>query len=75
MSLVAAQNLSEKPTNLTGSREAALVRLTSENITLVNTEILVILDLVPPKDIQDAIYQARVLLTAAKLKNENFEHA
>ena len=74
MALVAAQNPSERPTNFTEAREAALVRLARQDITLVSAKVLVILDLVPPKDIQNAIFQAKVLLSAANLRNEDYEH-
>ena len=58
---VAAQNLPERPSNFTGSREAALVCLTGEDITLVNAKILVMLDLVPPIDIETAVTSSTII--------------
>ena len=62
---VASQNLSESDQNFTGNKQAALVRLTEKDVTLVSAKILVMLDLVPPVDINNALLQAQLLLSAA----------
>ena len=71
---MATQNLTGMAINFTGSREAALVRLMEEDVTLVSAKILVMLDLFPPMDIKNALLQAQLLLSAAIVRNNKYEH-
>ena len=74
LTLAVGQNLSESANFTTGPRKAALVRLANEDLTLVRANILVILDLIPPVEIQNALFQAKVLLNAAIIRNKDYEH-
>ena len=71
---VASQNLSESDQDFTGNKQAALVRLTEKDVTLVSAKILVMLDLVPPVDINNALLQAQLLLSAADTRNKKYVH-
>ena len=71
---VASQNLSESDQDFTGKKPEALVHLTENDVTLVSAKILVMLDLVPPVDINNALSQAQLLLSAADTRTKKYVH-